>query len=68
MTSYRDRHLAGLYSGGTVEAEAEVEAEPEAEPAPLPRTHADLDALAEEREYTWSGHDLTIAEKQAELG
>ena len=66
MTSYRDRHLAGLYSGGTVEAEAEPEVEAEA--APLPRTHADLDALAEEREYTWSGHDLTIAEKQEELG
>ena len=64
MTSYRDRHLAGLYSGGTVEAEAEVEAEEQA----LPRTHAELDELADERGYTWSGHDLTVAEKQAELG
>ena len=65
MTSYRDRHLAGLYSGGTVEAEAEVEAE---ENGPLPRTHAELDELAEERGYKWSGDDLTVAEKRAELG
>jgi hypothetical protein len=34
----------------------------------LPRTHAELDALAEAREHEWSADDLTVAEKQAELG
>ena len=65
MTSYRDRHLAGLYAGGTVEAEPEAEVE---ENGPLPRTHAELDELAEERGHEWSGEDLTVAEKRAELG
>ena len=66
MTSYRDRHLAGLYVATNGEAEAEPEAE---EPtSPLPRTHAELDELAAERGHEWSGEDLTVAEKRAELG
>ena len=36
--------------------------------APLPRTHAELDDLAAERGHEWSGDDLTVAEKRAELG
>ena len=67
MTSYRDRHLAGLYVATNGEPEPEAEQEPE-ENGPLPRTHAELDELADERGYTWSGHDLTVAEKRAELG
>ena len=67
MTSYRDRHLAGLYvaTNGGAEPKAEVEAE---ENGPLPRTHAELDELASERGHEWSGEDLTVAEKRAELG
>jgi hypothetical protein len=47
---------------------------PEAEPTPaaaeskLPGQHAGLDQLAEERGVEWSRDDLTVAEKQAELG
>ena len=65
MTSYRDRHLAGLYEANGGGTEAVVEAE---ENGPLPRTHAELDDLASERGVEWSGDDLTVAEKRAELG
>lgn len=41
-------------------------AEPQAEK--LPGTHAALDDLASERGVEWSRDDLTVAEKQAELG
>lgn len=34
----------------------------------LPGQHAGLDDLAAERGVTWSRDDLTVAEKQAELG
>ena len=34
----------------------------------LPGQHAGLDALAAERGVEWSRDDLTVAEKQAELG
>ena len=33
----------------------------------LPRTHSDLDTIAEERGHNWSGESLTVAEKQEEL-
>lgn len=38
------------------------------EPEKLPGQHAGLDELANERGHTWSSDDLTVAEKQAELG
>jgi hypothetical protein len=34
----------------------------------LPGQHSGLDELAEERGHEWSRDDLTVAEKQAELG
>jgi hypothetical protein len=34
----------------------------------LPGQHAGLDELAEERGHTWSRDDLTVKEKQEELG
>jgi hypothetical protein len=34
----------------------------------MPSSHAELDALAESLNHTWSGTNLTVAEKQAELG
>jgi hypothetical protein len=34
----------------------------------LPGQHAGLDELAVARGHTWSRDDLTVAEKQAELG
>jgi hypothetical protein len=34
----------------------------------LPGQHAGLDELAAERGHEWSSDDLTVAEKQAELG
>lgn len=47
-----------------------VSAPEPAAPAPpsLPGTHAALDSLAAERGHEWSRADLTVAEKQAELG
>jgi hypothetical protein len=42
--------------------------QPEATEPKLPGTHAALDELAAERGHEWSRTDLTVAEKQAELG
>lgn len=47
---------------------AEAEPEPKEAESKLPGQHAGLDALAEERGHEWSRDDLTVAEKQAELG
>lgn len=41
---------------------------PASAPQRLPGQHAGLDELAAERGVTWSRDDLTVAEKQAELG
>ncbi len=60
MTRYRERLHEGFYEA------TEPEADPPA-PAPLPRTHAELDELADERGHGWSSDSLTVAEKQAEL-
>ena len=60
MTPYRDRLVAGEYQGEGSAAVAE-------EPAALPRTHAELDELAAGQGHEWSGEELTVAEKQAEL-
>ena len=59
MTSYRERHLAGVHTA--------EDAQP-AEAEPLPGTHAKLDELAAERGHEWSDEGLTVAAKQAELG
>ena len=58
MTPYRDRLLAGEY---------QAEGSTNDEPAALPRTHAELDELAAAKGHEWSGEDLTVADKQAEL-
>jgi len=50
-------------SGGDI-----VNPRDEPEPEKLPGQHAGLDALAAERGVEWSRDDLTVAEKQAELG
>jgi hypothetical protein len=49
-------------SGGSTPPEAEQQE------TKLPGQHAGLDALAAERGVEWSRDDLTVAEKQAELG
>lgn len=36
--------------------------------AAAPKTHAELDALAEEQGHVWSQEGLTVAQKRAELG
>jgi hypothetical protein len=51
--------------GGVVEPKA---AATEALPERLPGQHAGLDELAAELGHEWSRDDLTVAEKQAELG
>jgi hypothetical protein len=48
--------------------EAAPKAAGKAEPEKLPGQHAGLDELAVERGHVWSRDDLTVAEKQAELG
>ena len=62
MTTYRERHLAGLY-----DANKQPEPEAELDPDNLPGRHATLDALATERGLIWSSDQLTVSEKQAEL-
>ena len=50
-------------SGGSTPAAPAPQAK-----ASLPGTHAALDELADEQGHEWSRSDLTVAEKQAELG
>lgn len=54
-------------TGGSPEADPAAERQQQEE-SKLPRHHEDLDRLAEERGVTWSRDDLTVAEKQQELG
>jgi hypothetical protein len=53
--------------GGSSGGEASAAA-PEPTETKLPGTHAALDDLAAEQGHEWSRTDLTVAEKQAELG
>lgn len=53
---------------GTGGSGGETPSVAKAEEPKLPGTHAALDELAAERGYVWSRDDLTVAEKQAELG
>jgi hypothetical protein len=53
---------------GGDDGEAAPKASGKAEPEKLPGQHAGLDELAAERGHEWSRDDLTVAEKQAELG
>jgi hypothetical protein len=50
-------------TGGAGEAEPKTRGE-----SKLPGQHAGLDELAQERGITWSRDDLTVSEKQQELG
>jgi hypothetical protein len=71
MTTYRERHLAGLTSPDPeVRAKAETKAGgPPTDPDPnaLPARHAPLDELATARGIIWRGEELTVAEKQDQL-
>ena len=57
----------GGEAGEAPEPQAAAQAAEEL-PEKLPGQHAGLDELAHERGYEWSRDDLTVAEKQAELG
>lgn len=48
--------------------EGEVNPQQRQEESKLPGQHKGLDELAEERGHTWSRDDLTVQEKQQELG
>lgn len=65
MTTYRQRHHDGLYDPDNIIWGDKTDND---KPPALPRTHAELDQIAEDRGYEWSGEGLTVAEKQAELG
>jgi hypothetical protein len=49
-------------------AGADAEPKGKAGESKLPGQHAGLDDLAAERGHEWSSDDLTVAEKQQELG
>jgi hypothetical protein len=55
-------------TGGSTAGPTQLPTTQAAESEKLPGTHAGLDALADERGLEWSRSDLTVAEKQAELG
>lgn len=75
ILDYPNRQSLGLDPPWTVDNEGNApapppkeKAEPEDEPEKLPGQHAGLDDLAIKRGHEWSRDDLTVAEKQAELG
>jgi hypothetical protein len=62
MTTYRERHLAGIH-----DANQQPVADEEPDPDNLPGRHAALDELATARGLIWSNDNLSVADKQAEL-
>jgi hypothetical protein len=71
MTTYRERHLAGLTSADPdtrAKAAAKAGGPPaDVNPDELPARHAPLDELATARGIIWRGEELTVAEKQDQL-
>jgi hypothetical protein len=61
VTTYRDRHLAGVHDADKQQEEPEFTADN------LPGRHTPLDELATARGVTWSKDNLSVSEKQAEL-
>ena len=73
ILDYPNREVLGLGPPWVEDNEGNKPARPKSktadkEPEKLPGQHAGLDELAAERGHTWSKDDLTVAEKQAELG
>jgi hypothetical protein len=62
MTTYRERHLAGIH-----DATKQPDPEPELTADNLPGRHTPLDELATARGVVWSADNLTITQKQNEL-
>jgi hypothetical protein len=62
MTTYRERHLAGIHDANQQQPEPD-----QPDPDNLPGRHAALDELATARGITWPNDNLTIADKQNQL-
>jgi hypothetical protein len=62
MTAYGDRLRAGHYAPNN-----QPQPDQELDPNKLPGRHADLDGIATARGITWSGEELTVADKQERL-